>query len=386
MDRLLIVLVCFILWASSAFGQEPLVYPFASKDQRVLTTNKLKTKIDSLVTVKADPKKFNLQWQEAFWAMELMRYKQENFVEQIPGMIDQLPALDAEFQRAFLEMLYGLYPSTFAPAVQQVWEKLANAKNQAMALEYLAQVGIKPKIKSTHKIHGTGWHQAYHHRWMEPAESLPKKADFQAANFIPGQYVLCSFQSKDRNQPGYLMIRTPEGRWLTDPMGKPYQFTQLARSLSNLPSYLTNGNTPQGLFKVTGTGIASDAWIGPVPSLLIFMPFEGSQFFGKETAPKAFYEQLLGPDLSPKKGLWQSYDSGKLGRYDIIAHGTTIDPEYYRGEPYYPCTPSLGCLCSPELWAEDGSLKMSTQKDWIKVLKPILDQLNWLIVAEVEDL
>lgn len=386
MDRILIVLVCFTLRAGSLLGQESLVYPFASKVQRTLTTNKLKAKIDSLVTAQADPIKFNLQWQEAFWAMELMRYKQENFIKQIPGMIARLPILDAEFQRAFLEMLYGLYPLIFAQPVQQIWEKLANAKNQAMALEYLAQVGIKPKIKTIHKIHGTGWHQAYRNRWIEPAESLPGKADFLATNFIPGQYVLCSFQSKDRNQPGYLMIRTPEGTWLRDPEGKPYQFTQLARSLSNLPSYLTNGNTPQGLFRVTGTGVSTEAWIGPVPSLLIFMPFEGTKFFGKETSTRAFYQQLLGPDLSQKKGLWQSYDAGKLGRYDIIAHGTTIDPEYYHGEAYYPCTPSLGCLCSPEIWAEDGALKTSTQKDWINVLKPILDQINWLIVAEVGDL
>lgn len=68
---------------------------------------------------------------------------------------------DAEFQRAFLEMLYTLYPSKFNDQIISVWHTLANAKNQAMALEYLAVAQLFPEITENHTIYQTDWYRAY---------------------------------------------------------------------------------------------------------------------------------------------------------------------------------------------------------------------------------
>ena len=48
--------------------------------------------------------------------------------------------------------------------------------------------------------------------------------------------------------------------------------------------------------------------------------------------------------------MMQSYTAGKLGRTEIIAHGTTIDPEFFKGKPFYPISPTLGCLYARESW------------------------------------
>jgi hypothetical protein len=83
--------------------------------------------------------------------------------------------------------------------------------------------------------------------------------------------------------------------------------------------------------------------------------------------------------------LWEAHDAGKMGRTEIIAHGTTIDPALYNNESYFPCTPSLGCLCSPEIWNRKGKRVESTQQAWIDALEKNNIQPTWLIVVEIAD-
>ena len=184
------------------------------------------------------------------------------------------------------------------------------------------------------------------------------------------------------------MIRLADGTWMKNEQGVPLQFPQLARSISNLPFYLTNGNTPQGLYKITGIDTSTNHWIGPTTNLQLIMPFENkaSEFFGSDTSYEYHYGNLLGNHLQQFIGLKESYWAGKIGRTEIIAHGTTIDPQFYKEQAYYPNTPSLGCLCSPELWNEKGERTYSAQAQWIQYIisKQIL--CAYLIVAEVLDL
>jgi hypothetical protein len=48
--------------------------------------------------------------------------------------------------------------------------------------------------------------------------------------------------------------------------------------------------------------------------------------------------------------MMEAWAAGHTGRTEIIAHGTTIDPEYFRDKLFYPLTPTMGCLCAKELW------------------------------------
>jgi hypothetical protein len=182
------------------------------------------------------------------------------------------------------------------------------------------------------------------------------------------------------------MIRTSNGSWLAEDDGKVIKIPQLARSISNLPYYLTNGNTPQGLYRITGTDISENKWIGPTTNIQMVMPFENNhQFFQGNRDYEMYYKTLLGEILGKVTALYEAYYAGKLGRSEIIAHGTTIDPEFYRGQNFYPCTPSLGCLCSPEIWDEDGRISYSAQQQILDALIKNNLTPEWLIVAEISD-
>lgn len=317
--------------------------------------------------------------------MELMLYKPAGYEKLLPGQLKQLPKLSAEFQRSFLEMLYTLYQNDYATGVEEIWMQLATSKNKTMALEYLANAGIFPSVSETDPFRSSLWFSAYQQRLKQTKRKKLSQEMFLDKSFLPGQVVLCSFQSADRNIHGYLMIRGENGRWLTDRSGQPYRFPQLARSISNLPYYLTNGNTPQGLYKITGFDTAHNNWIGPTTNLQMVMPFEyNNLFFGTDTSYNNYYSMLLGKPLTKYSALWESFIAGKIGRSEIIAHGTAIDPKFYKGQKFFPNTPSLGCLCSPEEWSEKGERVYSAQQDWINVLLEKKLDPRYLIVAEAD--
>lgn len=371
---------------SNDFSLDKKQFLFASTPERSLKATYLKNTIDSLIETKVDPSQDSASWQGAFWAMQLMLYKPEKFLKLIPSFIQNLSSGSDEYQRSFLEMLYTLYPNDFKKNINKEWRRLSNAKNQAMALEYLALNSIQPNIKRTDKIFQTGWYESYINRRNKITSVEVMEKDFKDFTFLPGKVIICSFQSSDRNTPGYAMIRKQDGTWLTDINNLPVKIPQLARSISNLPYYLTNGNTPQGLFRVTGTDISENKWIGPTTNIQMVLPFENDhQFFQGSKDYEVYYKTLLGEKLSKVDALNEAFYAGKLGRSEIIAHGTTIDPEFYRGQKFYPCTPSLGCLCSPEIWDEDGRISYSAQQQILDAL--INNNLipEWLIVAEISD-
>jgi hypothetical protein len=182
-----------------------------------------------------------------------------------------------------------------------------------------------------------------------------------------GLKTIYSFQRWNRDYSGLAIIQESDGKFTRDSVGRLITVRQLARSGSNLPFFITNGNTPQGIFSIQGVESSHNNFIGPTPNLQMIMPYEGNwqDYFQQQSDSlnsAQSYTQLL-PDA------WQAYNpmqesliAGKAGRTEIIAHGTTIDPEYFAGQPFYPISPTLGCLCAEELWnANTGRLAMSEQ-------------------------
>jgi hypothetical protein len=386
LSTLIIIIVFSLCFNKPSWGQKEKPFSFASANVRKNNARELKNEIDSLVSFSFQPEKAERLWKKAFWAMDLMLYSPPKWEERIPYFIDHLSSFDAEFQRAFLEMLFTLYPSKFSNQIISVWPSLANAKNQAMALEYLAIAHIFPEITENHVIYPSDWYRAYQKRWPNRNISYPSIDSFSNDHFLPGDELLCSFQYTNRGKPGFLMIRKKNGAWVTDKNGKPLKFKQLARSISNLPYYLTNGNTPQGLYRVTGFDYSLNEWIGPTKNIQMILPYENdSSYFNSRQLTPFDYETLLNPLIKNFPSLWEAHDAGKMGRTEIIAHGTTIDPLWYNNESYFPCTPSLGCLCSPEIWNKKGRIVKSAQQAWIDALERNNINPKWLIVVEIED-
>ncbi len=359
---------------------------FASKQCRDSVSLQMQQQVERTVQLPLNNDTYD-NWMGAFWAMELMLHKPAAYTSIIPKQINELPTLGPGFQRSFFEMLYTLYPGEFSEDVKLVWQKIKPDKVKAMALEYLALSNVMVDVTTDDAFAKSVYFPAYNYVRNKSSHLLPSKNIFLDSSFLNGQTVLCSFQSTDRNKPGYLMIRTADGRWLTDENGKEYRFPQLARAINNLPFYLTNGNTPQGLYRINGVDTSDNNWIGPTTNLQMCLPFEKAKlpFFENDTAYQMVYERLLGASLNQYKSLWESFTAGKLGRTEIIAHGTTIDPDFYKNKSYYPNTPSLGCLCSPELWNENGERIYSSQAEWIEIVMQLKQPPLYLIVAEISD-
>ena len=180
---------------------------------------------------------------------------------------------------------------------------------------------------------------------------------------------------------------------MTDDSGKIIAIPQLARSLSNLPFYLTNGNTPQGIFRMNGFDVSKSMAIGPTTNLQLLMPCETSpQAFFPGANPtdsvwsEEVYKELLPAPLQDYLPLFESFFASKAGRTEIIAHGTTVNPEFYRNHPYYPLTPTQGCLCTREIWDEqDGKRSISDQQKLVNAIRKAGGPNGYCIVVELDN-
>ena len=207
-----------------------------------------------------------------------------------------------------------------------------------------------------------------------------------------GSKVIYSFQRWDRDYPGLAIVQYADGSFARNSDGQLAVFDQLARSGPGLPYFLTNGNTPCGVFSITGTDVSRTDFIGPTPNLQLLMPGEGkwADYFHDSTLGVADsmqrYLGLLPASWRSYAPMMEAFTAGGIGRTEIIAHGTTIDPDYYKGRPFYPLTPTMGCLCAKELWnPTSGRPLVSEQNDLVNAFLAGSGTTGWLVVVNVND-
>lgn len=241
---------------------------------------------------------------------------------------------------------------------------------------------------------------------VDPRDDLllrPPLADLLAAPMLSGYPVVFSFQRRDRERFGLALVRGADGRFVRNADGSYFNIAQLGLARSNLPGTITNGNTPQGVFVIKGTGTATNRWIGPTPYLESLLPVEAP--VGLFDAPYAGAEL---PTITPEdnKRAWtaQAYErflpaswrdyfpikeallAGLAGRDEILAHGNTVNSAYYRGAPYFPAAPSAGCLVAMEYWSkDDGTLVHSDQLALVKAFVSTGKDVGYLVVVEIDD-
>jgi hypothetical protein len=174
--------------------------------------------------------------------------------------------------------------------------------------------------------------------------------------------------------------------------GRLMVFQQLARSASDLPYFVTNGSTPQGIYSIQGTAVTRNNYIGPTPNLQLLMPNEKDwvKYFHQPVDSTQdslqLYNELLPVSWRNYSPMAEAWIAGKIGRSEIIAHGTTIDPEYFKGKPYYPLTPTMGCLCARELWnITSGRLLISEQFNLVSTFTATPGQKGFLYVINLDD-
>ena len=351
-------------------------------------------------------------WQDAFYAMEVLQYKQPWVQQKILAAFEAAAKRSPSFQRALLELAYALDLTQFKNNVQSLFLKTNNAKVFGMCAAFLLNADPSPQNKD--KI-GTIVYKknidefdnpeqasyiSYEILWpiMQLAEKESYKVklhpeDVFSKNLLASKIIVYSIQRKNRNYPGIAIIRDSTGNFVTDSLGNIFSVPQLARSITNLPGYLTNGNTPQGIFRINGFAVSRSAAIGPTENIQLMMPYETSpQYFLKDSTitdtawTKELYEKLLPASLKNYHPLYGTYYASAIGRTEIIAHGTTVDPSYYKGNTYWPHTPTQGCLCTKEIWSEEnGRRTISDQQKLVDTLKKAGGANGYLIVIEIDD-
>lgn len=340
-------------------------------------------------------------WDGAFFALQYLGRKDKWVNSRIDYAVSQMPKRSNSFNRSLLELLYAQYRGEYNTQIEKLLPEIQDPKVWAMGAEYLLLTPnnnlrkhiiaqAKERLKSDT---GNVFYQQLLSGMNTRQPDLTILADFFRKDYLPGQVIMFSFQRSNRNYPGLVVIRDTAGYILKQADGNYFTVQQLARSLNGLPGYLTNGNTPQGVYRMDGFDVSKAGAIGPTRNVQLSMPFEMSvqHFMNDSTLPnekitKSQYASVLPANLRSFEPLYQSYYAGKAGRYDIIAHGTTVKPEYYLDKPYFPFTPTLGCLCTFESWDDSTMLrKESDQQKLVEAIEQAGGPYGYAIVIDLDN-
>ena len=320
-------------------------------------------------------------------------------------LFDQYDVIPYPTKRAFLEAVYGVCPTGYEHEMQLILQKEKDPKLFAMSAVYAYRADTSAENVNKIKIRMIEQFPGYdsidillelenylHYHYGLTKRKTPDISQLFAYQQTHGRKIIYSFQRWNRDYPGLAIVQDADGRFMRNQSGRLLVFQQLARSASNLPYFLTNGSTPQGIYSIQGTAVARNNYIGPTPNLQLLIPHEKdwSKFFHQTVDSTQdslqLYKQLLPStwrNYSPINEAWQA---GKIGRTEIIAHGTTIDPEYFKDKPYYPLTPTMGCLCAKEVWnVTSGKLLVSEQFNLVSSFTVTPGQKGFLYVINIDD-
>ena len=344
---------------------------------------------------------------------ELVR---ERLLVLLPASYEKSPA----YQRGLLSAAHTLYAKDVGPLLPDLLPKIKTPREFAIGAYTLLRANDAPPQRAwlgeRMRENFPDWLneprlQALNRRLtVDPVDDLsrrPPLVDLLAAPIVAGYPVVFSFQRRDRERMGMALVRGADRRFVRNADGSYFNIAQLAMARSNLPGTITNGNTPQGLFVIKGTGTATNRWIGPTPYLESMLPVEApvalfsrpelrdlpqapdedARFAAsKREWTEAQYARFLPPswrDYSPMK---EAFLAGHAGRDEILAHGNTVNSAYYRGENFFPYAPSAGCLVAMEYWSkDDGVLVHSDQLALVKAFISSGLDVGYLVVVEIDD-
>lgn len=337
----------------------------------------------------------------ALWATSQFMVRTANSDAGVKRLMKHYALLGSGTQRSLLELVYGLYPNDYETDMESILKNGANIRIRCIAAAYLFRhhkdAAFKNRLKGSLAASGlakAGDYADAFDLWASQQlndTALPPLDSLLALQAKHGFKVIYSFQRSNRDLQGLAVVQDSNGKLMRDSAGKLLSFVQLARSASNLPFFITNGSTPQGLYAITGTGISRNVFIGPTPNLQTVMMGEVNPPVFTHYFPMVFnatpwhiYTSYFPENWLAWPGMAESFIAGQLGRSEIIAHGTTIDPEWFKGSPYYPVSPTLGCLCGREVWDEvTGGIIKSDQLDMVNAFISTPGTKGYLMVINL---
>ena len=344
------------------------------------------------------------RFESACWAISQFMLQSTEIEHGFAKLFACYDSLSYSTKRALLEAVYGVYPNKYNDVIQQLLSKETIPKLFAMEALYLfrnrpSTQSNQPLVKQLQQrflgydtipiLHEL--HQYLLHNDAYSQEATPPLNDLFANQQTLQQKIIYSFQRWNRDFPGLAIVQNADGHFARDSSGNLIVIQQLARAASNLPYFITNGNSPQGIYRILGTDVAHNNFIGPTPNLQMIMPFElDSKYWQDNTSAKkeglANYKKLLPNSWQNYTPITETFFAGKVGLTEIIAHGTTLDPDYFKGKPYYPLTPTLGCLCAKEEWnIFNGKFLSSEQFNLVNTFIATPGTTGYLMVVNLDN-
>lgn len=341
-------------------------------------------------------------WSAAFRAINLLKYKTAFVQAKISFAAQHTGGRSNDFKKALLELLNSDYPGQYISQVKMIYKNAGDDELLfAMAANYLLpkatiadrKMMLRDIMKNLRSEPEDPILASLNDRVTDQYAAIPSLKPFFSPSYLPGRVLVFSFQRHNRNFPGLAMVRKADGSFVKNADGNYFAVGQLARSEGNMPGYISMGNTPQGIFRMDGFDTSKSFFIGPTTNIQLTLPFEDkiSHFYCDSTITGPVwtwsqYGKLLPDNFKDYHPMYGTYYAGEAGRTEIIAHGTTIDPGYYKNNSYYPYTPSAGCLVAKEFWnGQTGRLLISDQLLLTKAIEAAGGPNGYLIVVEMDN-
>jgi hypothetical protein len=397
-------LSCALILGAHCFVQaqnKPAFFKDATKEKRDKFYSNIVNNINKTFLLPLDSANEE-KWSSTFYNIALVQYKTPQVASKIDAVAKIINTASDDCKKAFLNLINSEYPNKYTAQVKIMFKKASdNAKLMAMAANYLLPTATAVDVK-TMQLQATNelsknpdnailFELSNQLKNWNKKINTPSIKTFFDKNYLRGQVLVFSFQRKDRNYPGLAMVRNTDGSFVKATDGNYFAVGQLARSNSNMPGYITNGNTPQGIFRITGFDTSNNYFIGPTTNLQLAMPheYDGVVIEGKkiDTVWSLLdYKNLLPDNFKNYQPIYGTFYAGKAGRTEIIAHGTTIDIAYYKSNSFFPYTPTAGCLCTKEIWNnQTGLLDTSDQLLLSQAVQKTGNTKGYLIVIEIDD-
>lgn len=356
-------------------------------------------------TLKTLPNQDISGWISALRDVQSILYVSPSIKDGLTNILNLKVDEHIKLQRTSLEVAYTLFKEEFQNEIENILQKTNDPRTYILCYHYLTNSNYEQRNYSFYLDLAENKFPNFKNKNLELFINELQNNDFDNNfetpnindllnhNFQNGKTIVYSFHRNNRKFPGRTIIKKPNGDFVRNNDGTLFSIEQLALSFSNLPYYIPNGNTPQGVYSIVGWYISPTETIGPTPNLLVRSPFEVSTatfYHNNSSISKNWniddYKGLLPDSWKNYSPIYQSYFAGSIGRKLIIMHGSTDETKYFKDFPYFPLTPTRGCLSSKEIWSsETGFCIESDQVNLINAYKSTKRKKGFLVVIDIDN-
>lgn len=397
------ILICIFITTSLLFSQNKIEsYRLHSNFAKIESRKQFRTDLQKRINYifSQNPNHNNeAVWIKLFKEVGLQLIRNDAIYSALTKASNYAPQSGIKFQRSVAEAIITLYPKEFSSTIDSFYVTTRDPTLFAYCTNYYLKGKFKKskRLKETLKTRFPNWKNIPQLNFLvfnlNSTNTLtPPLQDILNHNFLDGKTIIYSLQRKDRRHPGITIIKKPNGEFVRDENDSIFFVKQLALSVTNLPGYLSQGNTPQGIFSVVGFYNSPTPSIGPTPAVLTRIPYEiPTKLWFHSSVKKSNWDVNDYKDLLPKSWqdylpIYESFYAGKTGRRKIVMHGSVDDLSFYDSLSYAPLTPSLGCLTTTEIWSEStGKNIRSDQSKLINAFFSTGQLYGFLVVINIDD-